>query len=301
MRIILFLLIYTFSFFGRQEDTLQLPLHVPYEDFKPLRELANKDLQRSLNKMIQSDFVWADLVKKKKMAVGLVDLNDPGNIKFASINGDYMMYAASLPKIAILLAAFDAIENGEIRKTKKLDEDLHNMISISDNAAATRVLDLLGYEKIESVLTDPVYDFYDEDNGGGLWVGKRYAKTGKRYPDPINGISHGATANQVCRFYYQLALGNLISYEKSEEMLEILGNVELHHKFVHSLDEIDPDAKVYRKSGTWEIWHSDSILVWGSDWRKYILVALIEDSRGEKILRNMVPKIEYLLKSKNGR
>lgn len=299
----LLLIFFSLTLVARQVDTLQLPLHFSPESIKPLKTLVSSDLQRSLNKMVQSNFVWADLVKKKKMAVGLVDLNDPFNIRFASINGNHMMYAASLPKIALLLTAFDAINKGELKKTKSLDRDLHEMISISSNEAATRVMDVLGYQKIESVLTDPEYQFYDEDNGGGLWVGKRYAKTGKRYGDPLNDISHGATADQVCRFYYQLAMGKLINYRRSKEMLEILGNVELHHKFIHSLDLIDPEseAKVYRKSGTWEIYHSDSMLVWGPEHRKYILVALVEDRRGEKILQNMVPKIEYLLKSKRGR
>ena len=44
------------------------------------------------------------------MSVGLVDLRDLDNVKFAQINGNNMMYAASLPKIAVLLASMDAIE-----------------------------------------------------------------------------------------------------------------------------------------------------------------------------------------------
>ena len=40
--------------------------------------------------------------------------------------------------------------------------------------------------------------------GGGLWVGKRYAAAGKRLPDPMNGLSHGATVEQVSRFLLPL-------------------------------------------------------------------------------------------------
>ena len=44
------------------------------------------------------------LINKKRLAVGIVDMHDPTHIAYATVNGDNMMYAASLPKIAILLA-----------------------------------------------------------------------------------------------------------------------------------------------------------------------------------------------------
>ena len=232
------------------------------------------------------------------MAVGLVLLNDTSNIKYARVNGNDIMYAASLPKIAILLAAMDAIEKGEIKETDKLHDDMRRMIARSDNEAATRIMDLLGFEKIEKVLTDPKYLLYDEENGGGLWVGKRYAKTGKRYPEPIKGISHAATVNQVCRFYYLLINGQLVNFDRSSEMLSIMEDPELHHKFVNAIEKAEPNAKLFRKSGTWHDFHADSILVWGPD-NKYILVALTEDPDGETILRNLAFKVDNILKSLN--
>jgi hypothetical protein len=39
-------------------------------------------------------------------------------------------------------------------------------------------------------------------------------------------------------------------------------------------------------------------LVWGDKWRKYILVALIEDEKGETIIRNLLPQVEEILKPK---
>ena len=46
-------------------------------------------------------------------------------------------------------------------------------------------------------------------------MGKRFAKKGKRYPDPLMGISHGASVTQVCRFYYLLALGKLVNPDRT--------------------------------------------------------------------------------------
>jgi beta-lactamase class A len=249
-----------------------------------------------LQAVINNNPKWKKLIVQKKMAVGVVDLSDPYHARYARLNGNVMMYAASLPKIAILLATMDALEKGEIEDSPELRASMRQMIAKSSNTASTQLIDLLGYEKIEAVLTDPKYDLYDEDYGGGLWVGKRYAKTGERHPDPLRGISHGATVTQVCRYYYLMAYGQLVSYNRSKEMLEYMDNPELNHKFVNILRTIAPKAHLYRKSGTWKTFHSDSVLVWGPE-RRYILVGLIDDPEGENILRDLVVGIDNMLKT----
>jgi len=296
MNIVLMALI-NVGLFSQEIDGTDLPYKITDTNLVPLRSRIDTAFQRLLINKLKENKKWKRLIEEKRMCVGLVDISNPRNVKYARVNGNVMMYAASLPKIAVLLAAMDAFEKGEIKETESIKEDLRIMISKSDNAAATRMIDLLGYEKIENVLTDPKYDLYDEEYGGGLWVGKRYAKTGEKNPDPLLGLSHAATVTQVCRFYYLMAFGRLVSHERSAEMLELMADPELHHKFVNTLDELAPNAKFFRKSGSWKNWHSDSILVWGPKWRRYILVGLIEDYKGEEILRNVVPVVEEVLKS----
>ncbi|WP_344929150.1 serine hydrolase [Aquimarina addita] len=283
-------LIFPFLLFAQEA----LPISCP-EEIVPLKELEDQNLQKFLEVEIDKNPQWKALVDKKKMSVGLVDLSDERFVKYAGLNDNFMMYAASLPKIAILLAAMDAFETGELSESKEVLKDLRLMISKSDNKASTRMIDRLGYEKIESVLRGPKHKLYDEEVGGGLWVGKRYAAGGRRYPEPMKGLSHAATTLQVCSFYYQLAMGNLVSTERSAQMLKIMKDPALHHKFVNTLDKIAPNAKLFRKSGSWKNFHSDSILVWGPK-RKYILVALIDDSYGEQIIRDLVIPLEKVLK-----
>lgn len=60
-----------------------------------------------------------------------------------------------------------------------------------------------------------------------------------------------------------------------------------------------PLDRLYRKSGEWGVWHSDSVLVWNSDWRRYILAALVKDERGEDVLKGLVPVVEGILNPAN--
>ncbi|MDT0295676.1 serine hydrolase [Mesonia ostreae] len=289
----------TLTVFSSAFSALAQQSALPFTDFKkivPLKEASAAPLQVLLEDEILSNPKWKRLIDNKKMSIGVVDLNNVYEANYAGINSTEMMYAASLPKIAILLASMDAIEKCELEESDAVKKDLKAMINRSDNHASTRMIDRLGYKKIADVLQSPAYKLYDEAQGGGLWVGKRYAASGARNPDPLKGLSHAATVKQVCRFYYKMLTGNLVSQDKSKQMLDIMEDSNLHHKFVNTLDRIAPEARVFRKSGSWKNYHADSVLVWGKDGRKYILVALIEDANGEQIIRDLVEPIEKVIK-----
>jgi beta-lactamase class A len=290
-----FFFLIIFSQLRLDAQILALPLSGDGDNLMPLSEAVDPELEMQLMNVINSRPLWKSLVKKKKMAVGLIDISNPDRPKFARANGQHMMYAASLPKIAILLAVIDAVDKGEVEMTPELDDKISRMISVSSNTASTELIDLVGYEKIARILQHPQYRLYDRNGMGGLWVGKRYAAKGRKYPDPIKGLSHAASVTQVCRFYYMLAYGKLINCHRSEQMLEYLKDPKLHHKFVNTLDKVAPNADVYRKSGSWKKYHADSVLVIGDEWRSYILVSLIEHESGESIMRDLILEVESIL------
>ena len=274
-----------------------LPLAVPAESVPQLEDLQDLELQAKLDAIIRSNSRWAALAKNKTLNIGIVDMNDPMHSRFAAINPNNMVYAASLPKIAVLLAGQEAIQQGRLAETAEVKQDMRMMIAKSSNAAATRMINRVGLKEIGQIMQDPRYNLYDRENGGGLWVGKAYGGSNGRIGDPIKNLSHAASVQQVCKYYYKLAFGQLVSPERSKAMLDMLVDPELHHKFVSVLDRVAPDAKVYRKSGTWSTWHTDSALVWDED-RRYIVVALAEDAGGESMLRELMLKIDTALTAK---
>lgn len=263
-------------------------------EWQPLYDSVDPELQKQLEERLKQKPEWARLIRNKKMAIAVVDLSGD-EPRFARVNGNHMMYAASLPKIAILLAVYASFEDGSLAETDAIHDDLGAMIRVSSNSAATRLIDAVGLKKIQAVLKDPRNGLYDEKRGGGLWVGKRYASSGIRVGDPMHNISHGATATQVSRFFYLLHSGRLISPQRSAQMLENLVDPHLHHKFVSQIEARAPNAKVYRKSGTWKQFHADVVMVEGTHWRDYILVGLVESQNGETILRHVLPAVEEII------
>ena len=272
-----------------------LPLRVPDTAWRPLDQRLDKGLQAKLDQALKQEPLWQTLLAQGKMAVGLVDLGDPELPRFAQVNGNTMMYAASLPKIAILLAAYQGFADGSLTETPQLRADLIEMIRRSDNFFTSQVVAQIGLAKIERVILEPPYRFYDAKKGGGIWVGSSFGRNGPQNPEPLKDLLQAATVNQVCRFYYLLAYGRLINPERSRQMLKILAFPDLHDKFVSVLEGEVPGNYLYRKSGDFRIWQSDSILVWDKTWRRYILAALVEHPQGEEILRKLVPLAEHIL------
>ncbi|MEM1358174.1 MAG: serine hydrolase [Bacteroidota bacterium] len=282
-----------------EEVVVELPATVaalPVPATLPLRELTDDELSDKLQATLNANPIWRELIAQKRLSVGIVDLKEADRPTYASVNGRHMMYAASLPKIAVLAAAHDAIERGELEETAEIKHDMRLMIAKSNNAATTRMIDRLSFENIERTMTAPELKLYDPQFGGGLWVGKRYAAGGKRHPDPIKGISHAATTEQICRFFYLLNNDALLSPASCDKMRNYLVDPQLHHKFVNTLDRVAPLAKVYRKSGSWRSFHADVAMVKGPE-RDYIITALVDDPSGEQICRDLAKALDSLLKA----
>jgi len=252
----------------------------------------DSSLQRQLNNTL-TKLGLDKAVKDKKLSISLVDITRLNKPRVAAVNGDEMLYAASLPKIAILLGAFVEIEQGEMKLDTDTRESLTRMIRVSSNADATRMLNRVGKKRLLGILQSRKFDLYDPKVNGGLWVGKEYGKSAAYQRDPLHNLSHGATAMQTARFYYMLETGKLVGPRLTREMKSMLGNPGIHHKFVKGLADY-PDAKIYRKSGSWRQWHADSAIV-EAQGHKYIIVALAESPNGGAWLSRLIQPIHQFM------
>ena len=260
--------------------------------FPMLDSVVDPELQRAMDKSLQ-ELRLDRAVAEKRLAVSLVDITDAYHPRMAEVNGNVMLYAASLPKIAILLGAMQKSHDGLIPLDTELRAKLVRMIRHSSNADASDVLSIVGEEYLAELLQSAAYEFYKPDRGG-LWVGKSYGKSQPWRRDPLFNISHGASGREVSRFYYMLATNQLVSPKSCEIMREILSEPAINHKFVSGMRGAHPEARILRKSGTWQTYHSDSAII-ERDGKRYIVVALANDPNGSKWLEKIVVAMDKII------
>lgn len=220
-------------------------------------------------------------------AAGLLDLKTG---RLAMIHPDRIEYAASVPKLGILLAWFQLRSAATSPMTPLTRHELGLMVKASSNETAARYSRELGLQNIQRVLNEQ--GFYDASRGGGLWVGKHYGRSEERHPDPVGGHSHAATVRQILRFFLLLEQGRLVSPTASREMRAILASPGIPHddlKFVKGL--AGRDVEIIRKWGTWEDWRHDAAVVTGPN-RHYILVGLTRHPAGDAYLEELAAAVD---------
>src|SRR2546426_2666500 len=111
----------------------------------------NPGLQQSLQKAVEALNLTGPL-GQHRLAISLVDLTDAQNPRYAGLNDHEMMYAASLPKICVLVAAFERILNGQLVYTSALKEMFTRMIRFSSNVDASCAIQTVGFDYIAKVL-----------------------------------------------------------------------------------------------------------------------------------------------------
>jgi len=263
----------------RPIEDISLDFDTPV-DAELQRQIEQIDLKlREMYAMTESD-----------SAVGVVDLR---NGRVALLRPDRIEYAASVPKIGILLAYFATHPEAATKLDPQTRKELGEMIKVSSNEMAAKYSREIGLKKIQEVIES--YGLYDKSHGGGIWVGKHYGKDKERYGDPVGDNSHGATVRQVLRFYLLMEQGKLVSPEASATMMEIFASPDIPHdqiKFVKGL--AGRDLQIMRKSGTWKEWLHDTADISGQD-RHYILVALTCHPQGDEYLEKLAPAVDDVM------
>ena len=226
----------------------------------------------------------------EQTAVGLLDLN---TLRLAMIHPDREEYAASIPKVGILLAYFQLHPEAATNLNPETRHELGLMAKASNNEMAAKFSRELGLKQIQAVIDS--YDLYNTNHGGGIWVGKHYGQGHERYGDPIGDNSHAATVRQLLRYFLMLEQGKLVSPAASKTMREIFASPDIPHddiKFVKGLE--GRDVQIIRKWGSWEDWLHDSAVVTGGG-RYYILVALTKHPRGDEYLVDLAKAVDDVL------
>jgi beta-lactamase class A len=266
------------------------------------------ELARKLE-AIAGELGITSLAAQGRASLILVDLTAPPRAAHAGLAADSTLGAASIAKLAILTAAYQAAAVGELAITPDVHGSLERMIRDSSNSEATRMIGVLGYERIAAALEDPRIALHSAERGG-LWVGRDYSGPQAKLwrAEPRSGQAHAASASSVARFYALLDRGELVSRDASAAMRDILAITRRSSKFVAGLGAAAgvpatadgtpvaiPGFRILRKSGSYGRWQGDSALV-EAPGRRYVLVCLLDDQKGgEAKLRQLAVRVDRLM------
>lgn len=240
----------------------------------------------------------ADLRKKFDMqptqaACGVLDLE---HNRLAMIFPDREEYAASVAKIGILLAYFQLHPEAATNIDPTAYHELGLMCRPSSNEMASKYSHELGLSNVQKVLND--YDLYNQEHGGGIWVGKHYGRDTEKHMSPTGDNSHGITVRQVLRYFLWLEQGKLVSPAASAKMREIFAEPDIPAddiKFVKAMK--GRDVQIIRKWGTWDDWHHDSAVITGPG-RHYILVGITNHPKGDDYLEGLATAVDDWMSGK---
>lgn len=229
--------------------------------YPELRESHDPELQAMLDHALRDYPLFWVGVEKQEFSTVVVDVTDLHRPRVAGYNADLMLYAASLPKIAIVFGVLVEAQRRALEIDEQTRAQLVRTVRNSSNSDATALLEKVGYERLAQILQDERHGkLYDPEHGGGLWVGKAYAKSPTWRRDPLKGLSHAASAMQAARLYYGLMNGTLVDPQYLPLLEEIFGEPGIKHKFVKGLEGRE-HIEIFRKSGTWKDFHADSAVV----------------------------------------
>jgi beta-lactamase class A len=255
------------------------------------------DYETSVDPRLQEELVELDALlrvrhgmSEEHTALGLLDLRA---LRLAMIRPDREEYAASVAKIAILLAYFEHRREVPIPVDPQTRYDLGRMIKSSSNELAAHFSRELGLAQIQQILN--AYRFYDPRRGGGIWMGKHYGDDSERIGDPIGDNSHAATVRQLLRFYLLLEQGRLVSQQASAVMRDIFASPDIPQDEIKFAKGVQGrGVSLRRKWGSWEDWLHDTAVITGPG-RHYILVGLTHHGGGDQYLEDLALAVDILL------
>ena len=255
---------------------------------------ASPELQRILDGVVKETLQqFSDRgLKPEQLAVTIVDLKDPGNLRRASYRGGERIYPASVVKLFYLLAAHQWMEEGKIKDSEELRRAMKDMIVESSNDATGYIVDVLTdttsgpelspeelakwQEKRNAVNRYLVVQGYQNINvnrkpwGDGPY-GRETQSIKVSAPNHRNWLTTDATA----RLMTEIVSDKAVSAKRSAEMREILRRdpaSTTDHQAQFTGVALPKESKLWSKAGWTSQSRHDACYVELPDGRKCVMI-----------------------------
>jgi beta-lactamase class A len=277
-----------------------------FAESSALQNLVNQAATETINKFSDKGF------KADRLAVTLIDLRDPQNLKMAHFNGEVKIYPASVVKMFYLAAVHRWLEDGKIKDTPELQRGMKDMIVDSSNDATHYMVDALtgasgGMElspeelKVFAYKRNAVNRFFESLGYKNINVNQ------KTYCEDIYGRERQfwdggkqrnmLTTNATARLLAEIALGKMVNLERSGQMMELMKrdfsseskdpDNQTHGFTGIALKDIK-DARLWSKAGWTSTSRHDAAYIETPDGLKLVLVTFTTNFSKE---REIIPSI----------
>lgn len=290
----------------------------------PLIERADS-LQNTLESALAGAMRANADFKADEVAATLIDVNDRGSLKIASVRGNERIYPASVVKLFYLAALQRQIEDGKVRVSPELIRGRLDMIVDSSNEAAQYILDVL--TETSSGAEMPHKEFL-------LWQHKRnrvnrfFTSLGytninvnqKTFCEDAYGIEQQSrnyagenrnmlTTDATARLMAEIVLGNIANSSSTNEMMTLLkrepfaptddDDTDQAHGFIARalIDANMRDARIWSKAGWTSTARHDAAYIETASGLKFVLVIYTENHANQRefipaVARGVIEKLE---------
>ncbi|SRR5579884_148533 len=210
--------------------------------------------------------------------VGLVGLNLATNERVA-VSPDAVLPSASVLKLGIMVTLYQEASDGHLTWTDAVRQDLSRMISVSDNDAANRLMDLVGVDRVNAVLED---------------YGLRHTQLRNHFSSTRSPAQPGGnltTAADMARLLQLLATDRLVDSRASAEMRALLSTTEDFSKLARALP---PDVRIEHKSGWYPGVANDVGIIHGHR-GTYVLAVMTSGSTSDEAGNQLIADLSRLV------
>ncbi len=210
-----------------------------------------------------TDGVWS--VYAKNLSANSIKVN---------INNKQMQ-SASLIKLFIMATAYEEIEKGTLNKAEVID-DIKIMINNSDNDAANRMIDRLGFDKINNYINSHEYTSTQIHR--------------KMLQGTENGDNYTSVLD-VGKLLEEMYRGRCVSESASQEMIEILKSQTLTSKIPAG---VPSGVQTANKTGELSTVENDAAIVY-KDGAPYVVVIMSNEVSNTAEARNNIKEMSSMI------
>lgn len=195
---------------------------------------------------------------------------------------------ASLLKLYIMGTVYDQIEKGELSQTEEIQGLLENMITVSDNESANRLVEILGNEQGFDAGAEIVNDYIHTNGYTQTTLGHDFQA--ERTESPAN---ENMTSVLDCgKFLENIYNGTNVSEKASEEMLSYLREQQRTGKIPAGLPEgVTSANKTGEITGT----ENDVAIVYAENGIQYILCVMSQDISDSTAAQTVIKDLSSLV------